>query len=259
MKTLLLLLGAATLTLSLATPGADAELSASGDLFVNFKGGIEPLTLPRQRLAPITVTIATAVRTLSGERPPALRKIRVELSNGGKLDSRGLPVCHYRQLRAASPRKALNVCGGALVGEGSYHAQTAFPEQATFPAKGHILAFNALYRGHAAILAHVFDNEPVPISRVIVFRVRRTSGTYGTVITGRLPVRVDHYGYVKSLILRLHRHFTYRGQPHSYLSAACAAPVGVSRALFPFARASMAFADGRVLKSTLNRSCRVRS
>lgn len=258
-KTPSLVIVAVAVALGLLAPVASAELTESGNLFVRFEGGIDPVALPRERLAPITVSVAGTVSTLSGERPPALRKIRIALNSAGKLDSRGLPVCRYGQLVAALPRKALKSCGDALVGDGSYDAQTAFPEQATFPAQGRILAFNAIYRGHPAILAHIFDDEPVPISRVVVFHIRQKSGTYGTVITGYLPSRVNHYGYVESLTLRLHRRFFYGGRRRSYLSATCAAPAGFSRAFFPFARASMSFADGRTLESTLNRSCRVSS
>jgi hypothetical protein len=258
-KTLLFMVAVAALLLGLAASTADAELTERGNLFVRFEGGIDPVALPRERLAPITVSVGGTVTTLSGERPPALRKIRIALNRAGKLDSRGLPVCRYGQLVAASPRKALKVCGEAFVGDGIYRAQTAFPEQATFPASGHILAFNAIYKGHTAILAHIFDDEPVPISRIVVFHIRRTGGTYGTVITGHLPSRVNHYGYVEKLVLRLHRRFFYGGRQRSYLSATCAAPAGFSHALFPFARASMSFADGRKLESTLTRSCRVSS
>ena len=238
---------------------AQAELTERGDLFVRFAGGIDPNALPRTQLAPITVSVAGRITTLSGERPPALRKIRIELNQGGVLDSRGLPVCHYSQLVAASPAKALAACGDALVGDGAYDAKTAFPEQATFPALGHILAFNAIYHGHSAILAHIYGANPVPITRIVVFRIRRTGGTYGTVITGELPEAINHYGYVQGIALRLHRRYVYRGQPRSYLSAACAAPAGFPSALFAFARASMTFADGRTLSSTLTRSCKVSS
>ena len=55
----------------------------------------------------------------------------------------------------------------------------------------------------------------------------------------------------------LHRDFTYRGRPRSYLSAACPAPPGFPGAPFPFARAAITFADGPTLTSTLTRSCRV--
>lgn len=243
--------------LALLVPVAYAELTERGDLFVSFQGGINPTALPRKQMAPITVSVTGVVKTLSGERPPALRRVEIELNRGGELSSYGLPVCHYGELIAMVPARALEACGGALVGEGAYIGKTAFPEQATFPAQGHILAFNGVYRGRQVILAHVYGKDPVPITRIIVFYIRRTGGTYGTVITGSLPDAVNHYGYVEELALRLHRTYTYRGQRRSYLSAACAAPSGFTVAAFPFARASMTFADNRTLSSALTRSCRV--
>ena len=236
---------------------AHAELTERGDLFVRFQGGINPTALPRTQLAPITVSVGGTVKTLSGERPPALRQIKIELNRSGKLDSRGLPVCHYGQLIAVGPPRALAACRDALVGEGEYVGKTAFPEQATFPSQGHILAFNGTYHGREVILAHVYGNDPVPITRIIVFYIHRIGGTFGTVITGSLPDAVNHYGYVQGLSLRLHRKYTYRGEPRSYLSAACAAPSGFTAAAFPFARAAMTFADERTLSSTLTRSCKV--
>lgn len=238
-------------------PAVRAELTERGDLFVTFKGGIDPTALPRRHRAPIAVSVAGTVKTLSGQRPPALRRIRIELNKGGVLDSRGLPVCHYRQLVAASPRQALRVCGGARVGGGAYRARTAFPEQETFPASGHILAFNAVYHGHEAILAHIYGGKPVPITRLIVFHIRRGHDTFGTILTGYLPDSLNHYGYVVGIRLSLFRTYHYRGRRRSYISAACAAPPGFAGARFPFARASMRFADGRRLASTLTRSCRV--
>jgi len=242
---------------ALLAPTARAELTERGDLFVRFQGGIDPAALPRTQLAPITVSVAGSVKTLSGERPPALRKVKIELNKGGTLDSHGLPLCHYSQLVAVVARRALEACGDALVGDGTYIGKTAFPEQSTFPSQGQILAFNGVYRGREVILAHVYGTDPVPITRIIVFYIHRTTGTYGTVITGALPDAVNHYGYVERLALRLHRSYTYRGQRRSYLSATCAAPSGFTAAAFPFARASMTFADDRTLSSTLTRSCRV--
>lgn len=111
---------------------AHAELTQRGDLFVSFSGGLTPGALPRNALAPIAVHIEGKVRTLSGERPPALRQIRIEINRDGRLDTRGLPLCHMRQIEASSNAQALAACGAALVGGGSYLAKTAFPG-AVFP------------------------------------------------------------------------------------------------------------------------------
>ena len=59
----------------LAVTRAGAELTAHGGLFVRFTGGVAPKALPRDQLAPISIRIGGIVRTLSGERPPALRQI----------------------------------------------------------------------------------------------------------------------------------------------------------------------------------------
>lgn len=246
------------LALGLFASLAVAELTQRGDLFVRFNGGISPDALPRKELAPIMVSVDGTVKTLSGERPPALRQIKVELNRAGVLDSRGLPVCHYSELVAVTPSRAMKVCGDALVGTGTYSAKTAFPEQETFPSQGHILAFNSNDGGGEEILAHVFGHDPVPITRIIVFHIHRREGTFGTSIIGELPDSVNHYGYVVGLSLKLFRRYVVRGQPRSYISAACAAPAGFGEASFPFARTSMTFADGRSLSSTLTRSCRVR-
>jgi hypothetical protein len=237
---------------------AHAELTARGDLFVRFSGGIAPDALPRDARAPISVRITGTVRTLSGDRPPALRGISIAINQGGRLDARGLPICRQSRIEPSSTEEALARCGPALVGGGSYDADVAFPEQSAFPTQGRILAFNAVVDGERAILAHVYGREPVPITRIIVFRIRESAGTFGTILTGALPATLNRWGYLKRISLSLHRNFTYRGQPRSYLSAACDAPAGFPGAVFPFARASMKFADGRRLSSVLTRSCKVR-
>jgi len=236
---------------------AHAELVERGNLFVKFAGGIAPAALPRQAKAPISVRVAGTVRVLSGERPPALRHISIAINRGGTLDTRGLPTCRRSQLEPATSQQALEACRGALVGEGRYVGALALPEQDRFPLQGRILAFNAIVDGQRAILAHVYGSDPVPNSRIIVFHIRKTHGTFGTVFSAALPARLNRSGYLKEISLELRRTFTYRGRKHSYLSAACAAPAGIDIASFPFSRVSMAFADGRQLASTLIRSCRV--
>ncbi|HEV7482425.1 MAG TPA: hypothetical protein VGO13_04935 [Solirubrobacterales bacterium] len=251
------LLVAALLLFTIAST-VRAELTAGGDLFVKFSGGISPNALPRETRAPIAVKVAGTVSTLSGERPPALRRIAIAINRGGRLDAHGLPVCRRAQIQPSSTAEARRRCGSALVGEGSFDANVAFPEQSAFPSHGHVLAFNAIVGGRTAILAHVYGRQPAPITRIIVFRIRESAGTYGTVLTASVPEAVNQWGYLTHFSLDLHRSFTYRGRRRSYLSAACDAPVGFPGATFPFAHAAMSFADGRTLASTLTRSCRVR-
>ncbi len=236
---------------------AEAELSAGGGLFVSFAGNISPSVLPRRQRAPVAVHIAATVRTLSGELPPALRQIKIELNRGGHLDTTHLPTCAIAQIQPTSSAESLAACAPALVGAGTYAAASSLPEQPYFASRGRILAFNALIDGHRAILAHLYGTKPVPMSRTLVFQVDRGHGTYGTVLLGNLPA-ANGYDYLTHFSLSLKREFSYRGQRRSYLSAACEAPAGFPGASFPFARAAMIFADGRSLSSVLTRSCRVR-
>jgi hypothetical protein len=252
------LLLTAGLTLFSIPPSAQAELVERGDLFVKFSGGITPTTLPRDRRAPIGIEMSGAVKTLSGSRPPALRHISMALNRSGRLETRGLPICRPAQIDPATSAVALARCRPALVGGGSYVGNTAFPEQATFPARGRILAFNSVQSGQPTILAHIYGPDPVPTTRLIVFHIRHGSGLYDTTLSGDLPAATNRYGYVRKISLRFFRLFTYRGRVRSYLSAACAAPSGFPGTVFSFARASMAFADGSTLSSSLTRSCRVR-
>lgn len=243
---------------AVVAPLADAELTERGDLFIRFDGGIAPDALPRQVDAPISVWVTGTVRTLSGDsRPPSLRRISIALNRGGHLQTAGLPTCDRSQIEPATSAQALAVCGPALVGTGRFVGRAALPEQEAFSVNGKIYAFNAVVNGQTAILAHVYAPRPVPTSRIIVFHIHHRPGTFGTVLTGDLPVALNHYGYVRQISLRLHRRYSLRGQPRSYLNASCPAPAGFPGAVFPFARASMAFDDGRRLSSTLTRSCHV--
>ncbi|TMK55896.1 MAG: hypothetical protein E6G51_11875 [Actinobacteria bacterium] len=237
---------------------ANAELVERGDLFVKFSGGIEPTKLPRHEHAPITVRVDGTVKTLSGDRPPALRFISIAINRGGRIETEGLPKCRRSEIEASTSRRALAACGDALVGSGRYKAGVSFPEQSTFPLQGQILAFNAVVDGQRAILAHVYGNKPYPNSRIFVFHIHESGGTFGTVLTAALPKALNRNGYLKRIVLNLRRDFVYKGKKHSYLAAACGAPTGFSVGVFPFVRVGMTFEDGRKLSSTLIRTCQVR-
>jgi hypothetical protein len=238
--------------------GAHGEVVTEGGLLLKLTGGISPDALPRQSLAPISVGLDGTVKTFSGEGPPPLRQIEIAINRGGRLDARGLPVCSPDEIQPSSTAQARETCGSALVGEGTFDAAVAFPEQSAFPSHGRVLAFNSVIDGREAILAHVYGHQPTSTSRVIVFRIRRTPGTYGTVLTAAVPESLDQWGHLTHFSLDLHRNFTYRGRRHSYLSASCPAPQGFPGATFPFAHAALEFADGRTIATTLTRSCHVR-
>src|SRR6476659_6658032 len=236
---------------------AHAELVERGNLFVKFQGGIAPTNLTRTSNAPISVRVDGTVRVLSGDRPPALRFISIAINRGGRVETKGLPVCRRSQIEAGTSASALKACGDALVGTGRYLAGVTFPEQDVFPLQGRLLAFNTVIDGERAILAHVYGRKPFPNSRIFTFHIHNSSGTYGPVITAQLPAGLNRSGYLKRIVLNLRRDYTYRGQKRSYLSAACGAPEGLTVGVFPFVKVGMTFADGRKLASTLIRTCTV--
>jgi hypothetical protein len=247
----------AVLVAACAAP-AFAELAEKGDVFVHFGGGISPRALPRHRLAPIAVRIEGTIRVPAGHRPPSLSRIRIALNRGGRLATRGLRVCRRSRIESATPSQALANCGPALVGSGGIVARTSFVDQSTYLLRGNVLLFNSVAHGRPAILAHVFQSAPAPVTNIIVFEIRRARGAFGTVITAGLPPALEHNGYLKSIFLRLQRTYAFRGRARSYLSASCPAPKGFPLATFPFARASMSFDDGRTLSATLIRTCKAK-
>ena len=251
------LLLALALIAAIGAGAASAELTQRGNLFVRFDGGISPRALPRAALAPIGVRIEGAIKVPAGQQSPSLRRIKIALNRAGHLDTQGLPRCRRNRIDSVASSEALAACGTSLVGAGGIVARTALPNQQPTTVRGEVLLFNGVASGQPVILAHIYQAD-TPATRVIVFKIHRGGGAFGTVITGEVPPSANRNGYLESIFLQLERRYVFRGRQRSYLSAACSAPAGFPGATFPFARASMSFDDGRTLSSTLVRNCRVK-
>jgi hypothetical protein len=242
-----------------AAVAARAETVRHGTLQVVFAGSLSPKALPRQGAAPISVAVGGHVSTTDGSSPPQLRRITIEINRNGRLDYQGLPTCTLDQIQPSSNRGALASCRRSLVGEGSFSAQVKLPQQAPFPSRGKVLAFNGRDdHGRPVIFAHVYGTEPVPTSYTLTMGLEHTPGTFGTKLVVSLPEVTTNVGFVTGIDMTLKRSFTYRGKRHSYLSAACPAPKGFPGAVFPLARISFAFAGRKPVGTTLTRSCRAR-
>jgi hypothetical protein len=249
---------AALVALALAAPLATAEVVQEGGLRVSFGAGVSPHGLPRGKAAPISVELSGAISTADGSEPPQLSTISVAINRTAKLDYAGLPTCNYHQIQPASTAEAIESCSDSVVGRGDFKAAVALPEQSPFPSQGQIVAFNGLLHGQHVIFAHIYGTTPLPQSSVIVFRIGRASGNYRLQLTAQLPLVAAEWGHVSGVRLTLGREFTYRGRQKSFLSASCPAPKGFTVATAPFARVGFGFADGRLLQSTLVRSCAVK-
>ena len=242
----------------LAAAGAAAEVTQVGNLRLAVQGRILPHLLPRSEPVPVSIAVSGRISSTDGRSPPALSSVRLEINGNGRLDLRGLPICRYNRIRAATTKQALRACPGAVVGHGRLEAKIVLPEQAPFPSNGRIVAFNGRLRGRPVLLAHVYGSQPVPQTQVLAFRLRRAGTVYRTELATRIPRAGTQWGYVSGISLTLHRRFRFHGRLHSYVSAGCPAPPGFPGTTFRLARISFAFEDGRTLASTLTRSCRVR-
>ncbi|HEX2707878.1 MAG TPA: hypothetical protein VHM66_07725 [Solirubrobacterales bacterium] len=95
---------------------ARGELSQKGERRISFDGGFTPRSLPRDRPAPVTVSIEGSIGTTDGTHPPALRRLEIALNRNGRLSTRGLPACTSPLLQSTSTEAALERCRPALVG-----------------------------------------------------------------------------------------------------------------------------------------------
>jgi DNA-binding beta-propeller fold protein YncE len=232
-------------------PSASAsEVIQSGGVRVSFQGGLSPRRLPRRGRASVRASVGVKISPQDGRRPPQLRKIEIAINRNGHFSPSTMPVCRIDEIQPATTAAALAACRRSLVGDGTFSARVLLPQQAPFPSKGKVYAFNARWHGRPAILAHVYGTEPLPISYTLPFELVPQRGTFGTLLRASLPPVTANSAYITSIDLTLGR--------GRYLTAGCPAPAGLHDALFPFARASLTFAGGRNLGETLTRSCRPR-
>jgi hypothetical protein len=236
---------------------AHAEVVQRGNLRVKFQGELTPRSLPRASAANVRASVAARIST-SGSVKAKLRRMSIAINRYGHLDRKGLPVCHPEEIQPATNGTALEACSASLVGNGSFEANVRFEGQAALPKKAKLFAFNGELGGRPAILAHVYGSLPGPTSYTIPFVIGHARGTFGTILRATMPKEASRLGEITGISMSLGRSYTYRGEKHHFLSASCPAPKGFPGAVFPFARASFAFSDGRTVSSTESRTCDVR-
>jgi hypothetical protein len=243
----------------IAAAAAHGELSQKGNLRVSFDSQVAPRVLPRDRPAPISVSLDGKVGTVDGTAPPALREISVAVNRAGLVFVKGLPRCKAAELQQTDTEAALAACRGALVGHGSFAAHVDFPGELQIPAHGTVLAFNSGSSKHPEMVLHLYGSNPVRATFVLPFKIsHRSQGKFGNVFSTRIPKIASNLGYVTDLNLTLGRKYRYAGKRRSFLSASCAAPAGFTGAVFELAKATFTFSDNRQLTTGVARDCRVR-
>lgn len=247
----------ALLSLSLGTVSR-AEIVQRDGLRVTFNADFAPRDLPRERAAPVKVEIHGAIATTDGSHPPPLRQLEIAIHRSGRLFTRGLPTCSAPVLQSTSSKAALERCGGARVGRGSFRADVALGGEEV-PATGRILAFNSRQAGQPSLLLHLFASVPVRFTFVVPLKIgRREEGQFGTILRAKIPKLGGGLGSITRIDLEISRRYRFAGKRRSYVSAACGAPAGLGGAVFTFARGNFRFEGHRQLQTPLVRSCRVR-
>jgi hypothetical protein len=225
---------------------------------INVLSQVMPYKLPRHKPAPIAIFVAGHLAAVDGGIPPQLQRLEIEVNRHGLLQSRGLPVCHARQVQPATTARALADCGRALIGSGQFWAHIILPGQDPYPTRGRLLIFNGRRHGRPTLLAQIYTPEPFNSSFLISFAIRRISdGSYGTELSASLPQALGSWGYLDRIKLTLRRRYRFEGRRLSYFNAACPAPAGAKRVGFPLARATFFFGRQQVA-ATVDKACGVK-
>ncbi len=234
-----------------------AERVIKDGLQLTFNADFAPHVLPRNRNAPVDIKVEGKIATTDGSHPPPLRWIEVAINRSGRLYTKGLPVCTAPVLQSTSSEAALERCGPALVGRGSFHADVQLGKE--IPATGKILAFNSRRHGKQALVLHLFAGVPVRFTLVVPLTIGHLdSGSFGTLLRAKIPRLGGGLGSITEINLTIGRQYSFEGRRRSYISAACGAPSALDSAVFPFARGIFRFEGHQELRETLTRVCRVR-
>jgi hypothetical protein len=205
---------------------ASAVKVLSGNLLIEVAGATSPIALPRSTLTPIGFHGSATVSTEDGTHIPPAESTRLLVDKHIAIDTAGLPTCSLGELQASAPTAAMKACGDALIGKGTSTAQVQFPEQASFTAKGPLLAFNgpaeAGYGGYHEQLYYVYADVPLPTALIAVAKVSKASGPYGYEISITIPKIAGGAGSFSGAEFTIDRKWAYKGTEHSFLSAECA-------------------------------------
>ena len=242
-----------------APTASSSEAIQKGNLRVAMDASLAPKKLPRETDAPVHFSVSANVSSADGSIPPQLRGITVKINRNGSIDPTALPVCEMEDVQPSTTQGALAACRDSFVGEGKLLAKVLLTQQSPFPSSGRIVAFNGVWKGRPAILAHVYGTKPVPTSFTMPFVISKLSkGLYGTQLHATLPHFSGKWGYITGISLNLGATSNSHGHKRSYISAACRAPKGFGKASFSLTEAKLSFEGHGPVSQTLQRSCGVR-
>ena len=222
----------------------------AGNLVFTFNGGFKPKTLPKKKMAPITLTASGKVQTKDGSHPPALKEAIVETDKNGTINVKGLPVCKSGQLQSRDTRAAERACKKSLIGSGRTTVEVQFPEQRPIDVDSKLLVLNGGKRGGTTTLyIHAYFSAPVTGAIVTTVKIKKVrNGRYGLKSVATIPKIAGGSGSVKTFNLKISRKYVFKGKRMSVLSARC-------RDGKLQAKATAVFADGTRATGGIIRTC----
>jgi hypothetical protein len=222
--------------------GAKPVTVEAGNLIFTFDGEFSPSKLPKNKLAPISLTASGKIATKDGSHPPALKEAIVETDKNGTIDVKGLPTCKSGDLQSRDTKAAEKACNKAKIGQGQTTVEVQFPEQNPINVNSKLLVINGGFSGGTTTLyIHAYFSAPVTGAIVTTLKIKKINkGRYGLLTKATIPKIAGGSGSVKSFNLAI----TKRG----VLSAKCAD--GKLQA-----NATAIFADGTKASAPIVRTC----
>ena len=229
---------------------ASADTVKSGNLEFTLDGGFSPKTLPKNKLAPITLSTSGKIKTLDGTHPPALKEFFGEVDKNGAIDVKGYPTCKPGKLQAQDTSHAEKACRSSIIGSGTTDVEILFEESKPVPVHSKLVVFNGgVSGGTTTLYVHAYITFPVPAAIVTTVKIKKIhKGPYGYSFKATIPKIAGGSGSVTSFNLKIHKIFNFKGKKVSVLSAKC--PTGKLQA-----HGTAVFTDGTRLSTGIVKPC----
>lgn len=214
----------------------------AGNLRITFNGGFSPTKLPKNKMAPISLTASGKIATKDGTHPPALKEVILESDKNGAINVKGIPVCKGGKLQSRDTRAAEKACPKSIIGKGTTGVEVQFPEQKPIDVTSKLLVFSGGTSGGTTTLyIHAFITVPTPAAIVTTVKIKKhKNGRYGLKSVATIPKIAGGSGSVTSFSLTINR--------KGVLTAKC--PDGKLQV-----HGTAIFADGTKASATIPRTC----
>ena len=224
-------------------------------------------------MAPVALRFGFTSQAPTTSTTPELTSIGIEVSRDLAFQTAGLPSCPISELYYAGAEKA---CAGSLVRSGVVVSEVTLPGEAPVTIEGHLLAFYDLGEGEPRILAQVTSEGVLPLTYVIPFTIRPSTGEFGTTLSveqmrfiagicaagrsncfSQTYTYKGIYGHISKFELTLHGQFVHRDKKVSLVSAECPVKGGSSSGFFPLVKVNLAYPEATTRSQVASGRCEV--